>query len=93
MAGQMDKGMIDRIDAVLDRVVEPVSGLTVAELGLVKRLRYLEGSGRLAVYLNPVGRAKMCCTLLAGTLQNQTLDTLTRELEDEFPDLAVEYVR
>jgi hypothetical protein len=93
MAGEMDREMIDKIDAVLDRVREPVSGLTIAQLGLVNRLRYLESSRRLAVYLCPVKRAKMCCTVLAGTLQIQTLDALTRELEQEFPDLAIEYVR
>ena len=93
MGGEMDREMISKIDAVLDRVREPVSGLTVAQLGLVTRLRYLERSRRLAVYLSSVKRAKMCCTVIAGTLQNQTLDTLTQELEREFPDLHVEYVR
>jgi len=36
----MNTEMIRKIDAVLERVKEPESGLSIAQLGLVAKLRY-----------------------------------------------------
>jgi len=38
----MDEEMKRKIDGVLERVKEPESGLSIAELGLVTKLRYTD---------------------------------------------------
>ena len=45
MEKSMDPEMIRKIDSVLDRVKEPESNLSVAELGIIQKLRYNESKG------------------------------------------------
>ena len=88
----MDKKMIERIDAVLERVKDPESMLSMAELGWVQKVRYDEGNRKLYVFTNSLGPGKKCCTVIAGLLLSSTVKSLTKELQKEFPDLAVEFV-
>ena len=88
----MDKEMIERIDAVLERVKDPESMLSIAELGWVQKLRYDEGNRKLYVFTNSLGPGTKCCTVIAGLLLSSTVKSLTRELEKEFPNLSVEFV-
>ena len=88
----MNKEMIERIDAVLERVKDPVSMLSIAELGWVQKFRYDEGNRKLYVFTNSLGPSKKCCTVIAGLLLSSTVKSLTKELQKEFPDLAVEFV-
>jgi len=88
----MDKEMIKRIDAVLERVKDPESMLSMAELGWVQKVRYNERNKKLYVFTNSLGPGKKCCTVIAGLLLSSTVKSLTKELEKEFPDLAVEFV-
>ena len=88
----MDKEMIERIDAVLERVKDPESTLSMAELGWVQKIRYNEQNKKLYVFTNSLGPGKKCCTLIAGLLVSSTIKSLTRELEKEFPNLSVEFV-
>lgn len=88
----MDKKMIRKIDSVLDRVQDAESKLSIAELGLIKRLRYSETKGKLLVYTNPLGSTHGCCSLIGAAHFSATVDRLTAELEQEFPDLKVEFV-
>ncbi len=46
----MNNDMKKRIDAVLDRVKDPESGLSVSELGLVTKLRYSEEHSHLYIF-------------------------------------------
>ena len=89
----MDSAMKKKIDAVLDRVKEPESGLSIAQLGLVERLRYSSASKTLYVCTSTIRHnRKQCCTVLQGLLISGTLNSLTREFQKEFPDLSVEIV-
>ena len=88
----MNKEMIERIDAVLETVKDPVSMLSMAELGWVQKVRYDEGNRKLYVFTNSLGPGKKCCTVIAGLLLSSTVKSLTKELQKEFPDLAVEFV-
>lgn len=89
----MDSEMSRKIDAVLERVKEPESGLSIAQLGLVERLRYSEKAKKLLVFTSFIKpNHKYCCTVIQGLLISGTLKQLTAEFQKEFPDLAVEFV-
>ena len=61
----MTSKMKQKIDAVLDRVKEPVTGLPVAQLGLVERLRYSEKQKKLFVMFNAQNRrTPECCKII-----------------------------
>jgi metal-sulfur cluster biosynthetic enzyme len=90
----MTSKMKQKIDAVLDRVKEPVTGLPVAQLGLVERLRYSESKKKLFVFLNAENRrTPKCCKIIQGLLLSDILKALTEEFNKEFPELSIEIVR
>jgi len=88
----MDPEMTRKIDAVLERVREPEGGLPVRDTGLVQRLRYLPGEGKLKVFVNLAVNPKACCFLITSAIEASILDELKSELEKEFPDLEIELV-
>ena len=89
----MNSEMSRKIDAVLERVKEPESGLSIAQLGLVERLRYSEKAKKLFVFTRFIKpNHKYCCTVIQGLLISGTLKQLTKEFQKEFPDLSVEFV-
>lgn len=88
----MDEEMKRKIDGVLERVKEPESGLSIAGLGLVERLRYSEKHRKLVVFTNPIKSPPGCCVIMAKLLQDATGKRLTEEFKKEFPDLSIEFV-
>lgn len=85
--------MKQKIDAVLDRVKEPLTGLSIAQLGLVERFRYSEKNKKLFVMLNPQNRrTPKCCKIIQGFLLSDILHALTEEYSKEFPELSIEIV-
>ena len=88
----MDKEMIERIDAVLERVKDPESMLSMAELGWVRKVRYDEVKRKLCVFTNSLGPGKQCRTVIAGLLLSSMVKSITKDLEKEFPNLSVEFV-
>jgi metal-sulfur cluster biosynthetic enzyme len=89
----MTPEMKQKIDAVLDRVKEPVTGVSIAQLGLVERLRYSESNQKLFVIVNAANqRVPKCCRIIQGLLLSDILDALTQEFQKEFPELNVEIV-
>jgi metal-sulfur cluster biosynthetic enzyme len=73
----MSPEMIRKIDAVLEKIKDPESGLPVAQLGLVRRVRYSEKDKRLYIFK----------TIIATIIRD-----VTAEFQKEFPDLTVEFV-
>ena len=88
----MDELMKQKLQQVLGRVKEPESGMSIAVLGLVNRIRYSEEKNTLQVVLNPTKPGKLCCAVLSGLLLNTTKGDLAAELSKEFPDLTVTYL-
>ena len=85
--------MAKKIDAILERVKEPESNLSIAQLGLVERVRYIEESKKFYVFTNTIkSNHHYCCTIIQGLLVSSTLDRLTEEFQKEFPDLSIEFV-
>jgi metal-sulfur cluster biosynthetic enzyme len=88
----MDSEMINKIDAVLDRVMEPESNLSIAQLGLVKKLRYVENKKTLYIFTRDPTAPPACCTIIANLLQTTISEKLIQEFQIEFPDLTIEFV-
>jgi metal-sulfur cluster biosynthetic enzyme len=89
----MDSIMKEKIDRVLDTVKEPESGLTMAQLGFVERVRYSEEKKKLTVFsCNLKHNRKSCCTVIQGLLISGTINSLTDAFQKSFPDLTVEVV-
>jgi len=89
----MHSEMARKIDAVLERVKEPESNLSIAQLGLVKRVRYNKDSKKFYVFTNTIkSNHHYCCTIIQGLLVSSTLERLTEGFQKEFPDLSIEFV-
>ncbi len=84
--------MISKIDFVLDRVKESESGLSIAQLGLVKRVRYSEKMNKLLIFTKAVSQTHGCCTMLVLTQQSQVLNQLEEEFKKEFPKHFIQLV-
>ena len=83
--------MKQKIDAVLDRVKEPTTGLSIAQLGLVRRLRYIESKKKLVVFFSTTHQhVPKCCKIIQGLLLTDILKALTEEFTKEFPELTIE---
>ena len=89
----MDAAMKEKIDTILDTVKEPETGLTMAQLGFVERIRYSEKQKKLTVFSsNLKANRKLCCTVMQGLLVSGTKNALTEAFQKAFPDLAVEVI-
>ena len=88
----MTQTMIEKIDNVLDRVIEKESNLSLAQLGLVERVRYSEKQNKLYVFTKAIHSTHGCCTLLALVQQTDTLQDLEEQFKKEFPEHWVQIV-
>ena len=88
----MTQGMIEKIDSVLDRVKDKESDLSVAQLGLVERVRYSEKRNKLYVFTRAIHSTHGCCTLLALVQQADTLEALEEQFKQEFPEHWIQIV-
>ena len=82
----MTQTMIQKIDNVLDRVIEKESNLSVAQIGLVERVRYSEKQNKLYVFTKAIHSTHGCCTLLSLVQQSDTLQDLEEQFKKEFPE-------
>jgi len=90
----MKPEMIQKIDAVLDRVKDPESNLPVAQLGVVNRIRYNENRQTLYVFTDIHTHIPRCatCAAIASNIASTIIRDLGKELQAEFPDLSIEFV-
>ena len=90
----MNPEMIKKIDAVLDRVKDPESGLSVLQLGLIKRVRFSEAKKKLYVFTDFQSHMPDCktCVFIAKLVADNIVRSLAVEFSLEFPDLEVEFV-
>jgi len=90
----MSPEMTRKIGAVLEKVRDPESGLPVAQLGLIQRVRYSEKDRRLYIFTDAYRHLPHCvtCAAIAETIIATIVRDVTAELQKEFPDLTVEFV-
>jgi metal-sulfur cluster biosynthetic enzyme len=86
--------MIKKIDAVLDRVKDPESGLSVLHLGLIKRVRFSEAQKKLFVFTDFQSHMPDCkaCVFIAKLVADTIIRDLDAEFSLEFPDIEIEFV-
>lgn len=83
--------MVEKIDAVLARVKDPETLLSMAQLGWVERIRHDEARKKLYVLTKTLGPSKKCCTVIGGLQISSAMRNLTEELQKEFPDLTIDF--
>ncbi len=90
----MTPEMTKKIDSVLERVRDPESNLPIAELGVVKRLRYNEEKKALYIFTDFYSHLPKCvtCAAIANAIASTIIRDLTAELQKEFPKLTIEFV-
>jgi len=84
---ELDSGTRAKLDAVLARVKEPQSELSLAELGLVKRFTFSKEEKTIVVYLDVGEDPYACpaCSVGSGLVREGIERSLREELEREFP--------
>jgi len=94
MAG-ITQEMADKFEAILKRVKEPETELSVSELHLVKRISYSETEKKFLIYMDIAAPRNFPC-LTCGVVTEQIRSTIERRLKEEFtkefPGYAVETV-
>lgn len=88
----MDWEMKQKLQAVLDRVKDPVYRMSITDLGLVDRIRHDAENDKLLVFLSLMRPGPKCCAIINGLVLNSIQKLLAEALEKEFPGLSVEYV-
>lgn len=86
-----DSDVQTKIDAVLDRVKDKQSGLTVAELGLVKKIRFVKNSRRMIICFATMGKSKACCSVLNMAILSDLEKALRDEFQILFPDHLIQF--
>jgi hypothetical protein len=84
--------MKQKIDDVLGSVKEPESGLSVGDIGLVQKFRYVSSKKTLYVYRNSILPSKGCCTIISNMLLATTQKDFLDALKTAFPELSIELV-
>jgi metal-sulfur cluster biosynthetic enzyme len=81
-----------KIDSVLQRVKEPETRRSIAELNLVRLVRYSENEKRLIVFMAIAEPRSTCmvCSVVNEHLRSSIERNLSEELEQEFPDISIE---
>ncbi len=91
---ELDLSVSRKFDAILDRVKETQSELSLAELGLVKKLSYFEKETTIIAYLNFAAPNPSTCPacFIAGDMMK---DSIERELRaailEDFPGWTVKF--
>ena len=78
----MEEQLRKKIDAVLSRVKDPQSLLSVADLGWVSHVSYIDAFHKLEVELD-INPPRFLCPV-CGVITSSLRDTIQRRLEEEF---------
>ena len=90
----MDEDMKRGIDEVLEAVKDPESGLSVADLGLVSRLRYNREKNELYVFVDYKSRISRCpaCAGIASVVVSGISRELIAAFGEKFPGIEAQII-
>jgi metal-sulfur cluster biosynthetic enzyme len=90
----IDPEMAEKIDSILERVKDPESGLSVARLGLVEKVRYNEEKKEMYIFTDFLSHRPGCltCVGIAMAIMSTIRTDLEEEFKKEFPNLVIEFV-
>lgn len=84
-----DNNIQEKIDRLLDRVKDTGSGLTLAQLGLVKKVRFNENQRKLTLFLEGISSQKACCAAMNLAILGDVETRLKDEFKKEFPGFEI----
>ncbi len=82
----------NKIDAVLERVIDHQTDSPIADIGLVEKIRFLKGKRQMLVFCRSIHVDHACCMVFNNAAYDQTLDELRNALQNEFPGINVKFV-
>ncbi|MBW2560592.1 MAG: hypothetical protein JRE40_07030 [Deltaproteobacteria bacterium] len=90
----MNPEMTQRIDAILERVKDPESGLSLDRLGVVTKVRYNEEKREMYLFTDFLDHFPTCntCRGIATAIMSSIIRNLKEEFEREFHDITIEFV-
>jgi len=90
----MDPEMTQKIGAILGRIKDPESGLSLDRLGIVTRVRYNEEKREMYLFTDFLGHLPSCntCRGIAVAIMSSLMRSLKEEFENEFPDITIEFI-
>jgi len=90
---ELDMATREKLDGVLDRVKDPITELSMAELNLVSKITYSAKEKVLAVRLEGAAPRHECpaCSAMNGEVLTGIERMLREELLKEFPGFTIEY--
>ena len=90
----MDSEMTQKIDAILGRIKDPESGLSLDRLGIVTRVRYNEEKREMYLFTDFLDHLPSCATCrgIAVAIMSSLMKSLKEEFEKEFTDITIEFV-
>lgn len=88
---ELDAGTRGKLDAVLAKVKEPLSELSLQELGLVAKFTYSAKEKTIVAVLNVDAARFECpaCSAMYGEVIQGIKRNLTEELTKEFPGFTI----
>ncbi|MDO9516344.1 MAG: hypothetical protein Q7J01_09645 [Syntrophales bacterium] len=90
----MDPETTQRIDAILGRIKDPESGISLDRLGVVTRIRYNEEKREMYLFTDFLSHLPTCntCRGIAVAIISSLMKRMQEEFEKEFPDITIEFV-
>jgi len=83
-----------KFDAILDRVKEPQSELSLAELGLVKKLTYFKAEKTIVAHMNygkPDAAECPACRVATDMMKDSIDRDLKAAILEDFPGWTIEF--
>ena len=87
----MENIIQEKIDRVLDHIQDPQTGMTISQLGLVEKIRYVDKPRKLIVFFKRLGHCKACCAALNMVMLADFENAIKEGLEAEFPQFSVAF--
>lgn len=89
-----DPKVQEKIDEILDRVKDPESGLSIADIGLVRRVRVSDEHSHIYLDVPFDNHTPGClaCAGIAMTIVAGIRRQLTEAFEEAFPGYTVEFM-
>ncbi len=91
---ELDLSVSKKFDAILDRVKETQSELSLAELGLVKKLSYFEKDKTIIAYMNfaaPNPSTCPACFIATDMMKDSIERDLRAAITSDFPGWTVSF--
>lgn len=88
----MTEEMKEKLGEILDSTIDPESGMSVSQMGLVKGIKYNSIAHKFFVYLNQFKLAKAQGLVFLFSGQKPIVDMLEEKIIKEFPGMSVQFI-